>query len=313
MSSNITNIIGNNQDKQGFLETPPKPQEVKIPLHLKLVTGAIAGIIGTCCIFPIDTIKTRLQGSVGLYSSPIHCAKDLLQKEGIGGFYKGLGANLVGVTPEKAIKLAANDVIREYFTDPHTGEIKIHHEIIAGASAGFCQVIATNPMEIIKIRMQMQSLKPVAERQSTLEVVSHLGVSGAYQGTASTLLRDIPFSLIIFPLYANLRKAFADSKTGETSFMGNLVSGCLSAGIGAAAATPMDVLKTRLQVSGAKDRYGSGLSAITKCTADIWSEGGMGAFFRGVVPRVGVVSPLFGIALVAFEIQKSMMKKNMQK
>lgn len=307
-----SNIVNDTENKQGFLETPRKPKEIKIPLHLKLVTGAIAGIIGTCFIFPIDTIKTRLQGSVGVYSSPVHCAKDLLQKEGIGGFYKGLGANLVGVTPEKAIKLAANDVIREMFTDSETGEIKLHHEILAGASAGFFQVIATNPMEIIKIRMQMQSLKPVAERQSTLEVVRHLGISGAYQGTASTLLRDIPFSLIIFPLYANLRKAFADSTTGETSFMGNLVSGCLAAGISAAVATPMDVLKTRLQVSGARDRYGSGLSAITKCTADIWSEGGTAAFFRGVVPRVGVVSPLFGIALVAFEIQKGMMKKSMQ-
>jgi hypothetical protein len=33
-----------------------------------------------------------------------------------------------------------------------------------------------------------------------------------YQGTLATLSRDIPFSLIFFPLYANLKKAFADTK-----------------------------------------------------------------------------------------------------
>lgn len=58
--------------------------------------------------------------------------------------------NLIGVIPEKAIKLAANECFREMFEQPD-GSIRLHHEVLAGGLAGFCQVIATNPMEITKV------------------------------------------------------------------------------------------------------------------------------------------------------------------
>ncbi len=65
---------------------------------------------------------------------------------------------------------AANEVLREQF-EKEDGSIELQHEILAGAGAGFVQVIATNPMEITKIRMQMQATLPIAERQSTIQVV----------------------------------------------------------------------------------------------------------------------------------------------
>ena len=107
------------------------------------------------------------------------------------------------------------------------------------SGAGFCQVAATNPMEIVKIRMQTQSLLPAAERQTTMEgkqgvaagglcaeggaegththththtplsawlsVVKHLGFSGMYRGVAVTWMRDVPFSFIFFRMYANMK------------------------------------------------------------------------------------------------------------
>jgi len=87
----------------------------------------------------------------GVFSGPLDCAAKILRNEGILGFYRGLGANLVGVTPEKAIKLAANEFFREHL-EKDDGSITLQNEMIAGALAGFCQVIATNPMEITKIR-----------------------------------------------------------------------------------------------------------------------------------------------------------------
>ena len=45
----------------GAAAAPKKHVDVKIPMQQKLVVGAIAGVIGTCCIFPIDVAKTRLQ------------------------------------------------------------------------------------------------------------------------------------------------------------------------------------------------------------------------------------------------------------
>ena len=61
---------------------------------------------------------------------------------------------LIQVAPEKAIKLAMNDLVRGRFKDPKTGEIPLYAEIIAGGTAGGSQVLFTNPLEIVKIRLQ---------------------------------------------------------------------------------------------------------------------------------------------------------------
>ena len=98
------------------LRPPRRTPEPKIDFRIKLGVGAVAGVLGTSICFPIDTVKTRLQSQDVLkprYFGPVDCFKKILHQEGPRGFYKGLPANLVGVIPEKAIKLAVNDLIRE--------------------------------------------------------------------------------------------------------------------------------------------------------------------------------------------------------
>lgn len=76
--------------------------------------------------------------------------------------------------------------MREYLSDGQDPDrLSIGKGMIAGATAGTCQVIATNPMEIVKIRMQLG--------QSAAQVMRDLGVGGLYKGTAATLCRDVPF------------------------------------------------------------------------------------------------------------------------
>lgn len=286
-------------------ETTKTQKPKKLPLPVKLIVGALAGIVGTSTIFPIDMIKTRLQASHGKYSGPLDCFRTIIRTE--GGFralYRGLVPNLVGVTPEKAIKLAVNEYLREMY-EHDDGSIDLHHEILAGAGAGIAQVIATNPMEITKIRMQMQALLPPAERQTTLQLIKSMGLKGLYTGTMATLSRDVPFSFLFFPGYANLKKLLADSN-GNNSFISVLFAGGLSGAIAAGAVTPTDVVKTRLQVAGGKERYGNARNAYRI----ILKEEGIKALYKGYLPRMVVVGPLFAITLCAFEAQKSYMIRN---
>jgi len=278
----------------------------KVPLPLKLVVGACAGAFGTSCIYPIDMVKTRLQASAtGTYTSPIDCFRKIVANE--GGFralYRGLGANLIGVFPEKGIKLATNEYLRERL-EKDDGSIAFHDEVVAGAGAGLVQVIATNPMEITKIRMQMQAVLPVAERQTTVQVIGAMGIRGLYSGTLATLSRDIPFSVIFFPAYANMKLFFA-AKDGTNSIPSLLVAGGISGALSAGAVTPTDVVKTRLQLKGGKERYGNMLNAYKT----ILKEEGIGALYKGAIPRMMVVGPLFAITLLSFEAQKAYMIRN---
>jgi solute carrier family 25 aspartate/glutamate transporter 12/13 len=74
-------------------------------------------------------------------------------------------------------------------------------------------VIFTNPVEIVKIRLQVQgeSAKLIKDfkPKSTVEIVRELGLLGVYKGAGACLLRDIPFSGIYFPVYAAAKKYFA--------------------------------------------------------------------------------------------------------
>jgi solute carrier family 25 aspartate/glutamate transporter 12/13 len=80
--------------------------------------------------------------------------------------------------------------------------------------------------------MQMQKTLPVEQQQTTLQVVRTLGIRGAYTGMGATLMRDVPFSLIFFPAYANLKKAFADNH-GHNSLGSLLLAGGIAGAGGA--------------------------------------------------------------------------------
>lgn len=281
--------------------------EIKIPMHQKLAVGAVAGVIGTSCIFPIDVVKTRLQNQKPdpktgklMYRGIGHAFKTIIGKEGLRAMYKGLGANLVGVSPEKAIKLGANDFFRETLELPD-GSLPLSRQIMAGGAAGFCQVSATNPMEIVKLRMQLQNLKPVADRLSTGEVVKNLGLRGLYKGVGITWMRDVPYSVVFFPGYAVLKEQFEDDN-GHAGIPQILSAGAIAGASAAWVCTPADCIKTRFQAEGAE------YTSIRDCYAQTVRKEGYPALFKGAVPRMTVTAPLFGIALLAFEMQKRYLK-----
>ncbi|KAK9721400.1 mitochondrial aspartate-glutamate transporter agc1 [Basidiobolus ranarum] len=296
--------------------TLPKNESATKKLVLKLFNGAIAGVVGTLIIYPLDMVKTRLQSQKPdafgnlRYKGGVHCFKTIVQAEGARGLYRGLVPNLIGITPEKAIKLAVNDYAREYLAKSNNVDpehLPIHLGMLAGATAGFCQVIATNPMEIVKIQMQVAGadLKPGQPRATAIQVVQKLGLRGVYKGTPATLLRDVPFSILFFPSHAYLKTLCADSN-GNVSFPAVFGSGIVAGVFAAGAVTPADVIKTRLQVA---PKPGDPVyRGFAHCFKEVVRNEGPAALFKGVVPRCMIVAPLFGFALLTYEAQQRYLK-----
>eukprot|EP00587_Corethron_hystrix_P001030 CAMPEP_0113316702 /NCGR_PEP_ID=MMETSP0010_2-20120614/11881_1 /TAXON_ID=216773 ORGANISM="Corethron hystrix, Strain 308" /NCGR_SAMPLE_ID=MMETSP0010_2 /ASSEMBLY_ACC=CAM_ASM_000155 /LENGTH=950 /DNA_ID=CAMNT_0000173489 /DNA_START=54 /DNA_END=2903 /DNA_ORIENTATION=- /assembly_acc=CAM_ASM_000155 len=282
------------------------------------VMASIAGGIGATAVYPIDLVKTRMQNqrtaSDGkqLYKHSFDCFKKTLRSEGVPGFYRGMLPQLIGVAPEKAIKLTVNDMLRSAFTvHDEFGGKKLHFplEVLSGGSAGACQVLVTNPLEITKIRLQVQgetaSLlkaagKEVPPPQSAMSIVKELGVSGLYKGAGACLLRDVPFSAIYFPAYAWLKTYLQGDAEGGASASNLLLAG---AGAGVPAAfltTPADVVKTRLQVVTREGEMA--YTGMRDCTTKILKYEGFSAFFKGSGMRVFRSSPQFGVTLVSYEM-----------
>lgn len=113
--------------------------------------GSIAGAFGAFMVYPIDLVKTRMQNQrsnrVGerLYTNSLDCAKKVFRNEGFKGLYSGVLPQMIGVAPEKAIKLTVNDLVRGKLTDKKTNSIWTPYEALAGATAGGCQVVSPFP------------------------------------------------------------------------------------------------------------------------------------------------------------------------
>ncbi|RHZ28765.1 hypothetical protein DYB37_000409 [Aphanomyces astaci] len=245
----------------------------KIPLAAKLVVGGFAGIFGVSVTFPIDIVKTNLQSS-STFTSPLHCFRTLVAQDGFRGLFRGLPPTLVGVIPEKAIKLAVNDYLRETLDTEGTGVLPLYKQVLAGGGAGLCQVVATNPLEIVKIRLQTQNHLPAAERQSATQVVQELGLRGLYKGTTACLLRDIPYAVIFFPMYATIRDLGTD-KDGHVSMASVVFAGCTAGATAAGFVTPADVIKTKRQMRGATYK------GTIDCFQQVVASGGVAALFKG--------------------------------
>ncbi|NP_001085887.1 solute carrier family 25 (mitochondrial carrier: glutamate), member 22 like S homeolog isoform X1 [Xenopus laevis] len=314
--------------------------EKQISLPAKLINGGIAGIIGVTCVFPIDLAKTRLQNQRNgqqFYKSMWDCLRKTLRSEGYFGMYRGAAVNLTLVTPEKAIKLAANDYFRHHLSK--TGSpLTLSKEMLAGCGAGVCQVIITTPMEMLKIQLQdagrlatqhktvkgkqcmsagtkhlntipvltrsynvgpTSAARKVSATQIASELLRTEGIKGLYRGLGATVLRDVPFSVIYFPLFSNLNKLGKASPDEKAPFLHSFAAGCIAGSTAALAVSPCDVIKTRLQSlnKGANEETYSG---IVDCARKIWMKEGPSAFFKGAGCRALVIAPLFGIAQVVY-------------
>uniref|UniRef100_A0A3P8VV37 Solute carrier family 25 member 36a n=1 Tax=Cynoglossus semilaevis TaxID=244447 RepID=A0A3P8VV37_CYNSE len=135
--------------------------------------GGTVGAILTC---PLEVVKTRLQSSsITLYISqvqlstvngasvarvvppgPLHCLKLILQREGARSLFRGLGPTLVGVAPSRAIYFAAYSTAKEKLNGVLAPDSTQVHMLSAGM-AGFTAITATNPIWLIKTRLQLDA------------------------------------------------------------------------------------------------------------------------------------------------------------
>uniref|UniRef100_A0A8C7HQ77 Solute carrier family 25 member 12 n=1 Tax=Oncorhynchus kisutch TaxID=8019 RepID=A0A8C7HQ77_ONCKI len=233
--------------------------------------GALAGATGATAVYPIDLVKTRMQNQrstssfVGelMYKNSFDCAKKVL----VNAF------------------LLCN--------------ARYCHLVRCVLQAGGSQVIFTNPLEIVKIRLQVAGEITTARRVGALTVVRDLGLFGLYKGAKACFLRDIPFSAIYFPVYAHTKAEFADEQ-GRIGPLQLLTAGAIAGIPAASLVTPADVIKTRLQVAARAGQ--TTYNGVIDCFRKIIAEEGFRALWKGAGARVCRSSPQFGVTLVTYEL-----------
>ena len=178
----------------------------------------LSGLLGAGTVYPLDLIKTRMMNQRHskemlsrrhAYHDTMDCVRKTIKYEGLGGFWRGIGLYLLYVSPEKAIKLATNDFVRDKISETNHGHVSVLGEMLAGACSGMVNVFFSNPLEMVKIRLQVAGAYSTLTSETTWSVLRDLGVSNMYRGASACMIRDVTFCTVYFPAYAHIKPMLA--------------------------------------------------------------------------------------------------------
>jgi len=293
-----------------------------------MASGVVAGTAVEAALYPIDTIKTRLQAARG--GAAVSWRH----------LYKGLSGNLVGVVPACALFFAVYEPAKRALlpTPGADGEgTAAHHRrtaaahLAAAASAGLASSLVRVPTEVVKTRMQTGQFS--SARAALRHIVAKEGrlAAGLFAGFGSFLLRDLPFDAIEFASYEQLKLAWcalapvapkpSSTAPGGTNPDGEVetrrrplrrhesaVLGAVAGAVTGAVTTPLDVVKTRLMTQGAEGRGGGSdgrrYRGVVDCLARMVREEGASSLLKGIQPRVTFIGIGGGVFFFVLEAAK---------
>ncbi|CAK7210378.1 S-adenosylmethionine transporter [Sporothrix curviconia] len=242
-----------------------------------LLAGAVAGTSVDLSLFPLDTLKTRLQAGPGKFWA----------SGGFSGIYRGVGSAVVGSAPGAALFFVTYEGVKHAVDRPNSAPLASTHML--AASLGEIAACAVRvPTEVVKQRAQAgqyassaQALAAILRSPGVFSVFRNL-----YRGWGATVMREVPFTVVQFPLWEAMKEWRRTSKGPgkEVSAVESAAFGSLAGGIAAAATTPLDVLKTRIMLSTAERQ------PVVPLVRHILAEHGPKAFFAGLGPRVTWIS-----------------------
>jgi len=249
-------------DNKEEARAPAPPPPPMVPWPVALAAGGAAGTTVDVALFPLDTIKTRLQAAEGFWRSG-----------GLSRIYAGLGPVLVGSAPGAAVFFCAYEAAKAVLGD----DARAHATSAAIGEVAACSVRV--PVEVVKQRRQARPAG-LGSLGVVRAVLKTEGPFGLYRGYWTTVAREVPFSLLQFPLWERLKSLAAQRRQDLTATpVESAACGALAGALSAAATTPLDVAKTRIMLSeGIQSSTFGMLSAV-------YSEGGARALFAGVAPR----------------------------
>ncbi|XP_042015798.1 S-adenosylmethionine carrier 1, chloroplastic/mitochondrial-like [Salvia splendens] len=295
--------------------------------------GAIAGAFGEGMMHPVDTIKTRMQ-SQAIFSgsknqkSAMQMVRAVWATDGLAGLYRGIAPGVMGSLATGATYFGVIESTKNWMDETYPGVGGHWAHFLAGAIGDTLGSIIYVPCEVMKQRMQVQGSKKywtsVLVKEGSQEklgmptygyypgmfqaghsIWKEQGLRGLYAGYWSTLARDVPFAGLMVTFYEAFKTMsqygrqgiFPNSDFHTNSTFEGLVLGGLAGGLSAYLTTPLDVIKTRLQVQGSTIRYTGWLDAVYK----VWHAEGVKGMFRGGVPRIAWYVPASALTFMAVE------------
>ncbi|CAI7602871.1 unnamed protein product [Penicillium manginii] len=185
--------------------------------------------------------------------------------------------------------------------------------IIAGATAGLISRFCIAPLDVVKIRLQLQihSLSDPASHRTVVgpvykgtlstmgSIIRQEGITGLWKGNVPAEMMYVCYGALQFTAYRTTTQAL--SQLGPSHRLPpsaeSFISGAVAGGIATTATYPLDLLRTRFAAQGPNRVYKSLYSSVV----DISRNEGPRGFFRGCSAAVAQIVPYMGLFFTAYE------------
>ncbi|KAI0351348.1 mitochondrial carrier [Trametes cingulata] len=304
------------------------------------VAGGLGGMCGAIVTSPFDVVKTRLQSdlfkekvsTVSLAGNGVatmtaprrnllwhfvetgHILRDIYREESPRALFKGLGPTLVGVVPARSINFFTYGNGKQIIADRfNNGEENSWVHLTAAAFAGIATGTATNPIWVVKTRLQLDAHKPSemptgrsffgGSIAMVKKILREEGIRGFYKGLSASYL-GVTEGTIQWVLYERLKRLTAGTqgKGGVQEWVGMLGSAGTAKCVASLITYPHEVLRTRLRqplVDG-KVKYTGLLQTLRLVIAEEGVRslyGGLSAHLMRVIPNAAVMYSIYEAVL----------------
>ena len=272
---------------------------------------------------PLDTIKTVqfTSDASGGRSSFAQTVRVIYSREGVAGFYRGVGIATCGSAPGVALYLTTYTRSCKWFDEQLSAGDSPFVHLICGFLAEAVSCVFWVPIDVVKERLQSQppSLQGryTGSANGVRTVLANEKLLGLYRGYFSTLASFGPYSAIYFMSFERVRLKLFGPAT-NSSFYQTLVAAGVANAIAGWITNPLELVKTRLQVQRSVLSVGSAkvvssqfvysYSGIVSGVADIVKQEGLLGLWRGVGARVIYTAPNAALTMAMYEGLQSFLK-----
>ncbi|KAH9258093.1 hypothetical protein BASA81_003656 [Batrachochytrium salamandrivorans] len=251
------------------------------------LSGAFGGSLVVVLGHPMDTIKVRLMTSDGRYRGTWDCLQKSVQRFGLRrGLYAGMAVPMLTVAPVYATYFWAFDEGKRLFCQmsgqPPRGEepLPLAGNVFAGAFSAVLGTLAMIPGDLVKVQLQVENAKPVAERRFVgpvaciRRIVANEGALGLYRGAGVTMCREVPATIVYYSLYESVKRPIHSWMGRGWEHASIVLSGGIAGSVYTVVSLPADVVKSRLQ-SQPKERFPDGARQVAR---ELFHTSGLAGF-----------------------------------
>ncbi|KAA8909023.1 mitochondrial deoxynucleotide carrier [Sphaerosporella brunnea] len=189
------------------------------------------------------------------------------------------------------------------------------HVFLSGAIAGLFSRLVIAPLDVVKIRLQLQphgtgTLKDAVVDGPTYRGIIHTmrtilrqeGIRGLWKGNIPAVLLYMTYSPVQFITLKECTLLMQRAAPQIPETPRNLVAGGVAGAAATAATYPLDLLRTRFAAQGSEKVYTSILHAIHH----IYAHEGVKGYYRGLDAAIGQIVPYMSIFFCCYEATRSL-------